>query len=202
LPGSVVRDARYSSPAEFHVVDRDETRTAVLELMRASYTSDLIAIGFGNVDVRAIRPHPRPPSLDDRGPRVLIGVDGELPARVPTEETIRVVVPRKGKQHISVGTCEVRLPVRGAEEVERNDDVLVRSRPGGRKLDVARSECARQLENPQRMSEVTIGSLHDLHAFPFDREPVRLTVGLTERSACRQRVTRAFDDVAADRPVP
>jgi hypothetical protein len=47
-----------------------------------------------------------------------------------------VVVPGKSEQHLTVRADEVRLPVRWAEELKRDNDVLVRSRPAKREVDV------------------------------------------------------------------
>jgi hypothetical protein len=59
----------------------------------------------------------------------------------------------------------------------------VRSRPGSREVDVPCPDPPGQLEHPLRLSEVTIGSLRDLDGSPFDREPMPLTVGVSEGSA-------------------
>jgi hypothetical protein len=74
--------------------------------------------------------------------------------------------PARGEQHLTVRADEVRLPVRRAEAVERDDDVLVRSRPSTREVDGPRPDQAGQLEHAERSSEVTIGSVHDLHGVP------------------------------------
>ena len=177
LPRSVVGDTRHPIPAECDVVDRDEARAAVLELAATPDASELVTIALGDVHVQAVRLHPRPPSVDEGIPHLFVGFDRELPTLGPEQDAVGVVVPRKCEQHLAVRAREMRLPVRRAEEVERDDHVLVRSRPGKREIDVRRPDGARQLEHSQRSSEVTIGFLHDLDGSPFDRDPVPLTVG-------------------------
>ena len=79
LPGSVVGDAGHSVPAEFHVVDCDEARTTVFEPTSVPDAVDLVPIALGEVDVRAVRLHPRPPPLFQGIPYLFVGLDGNFP---------------------------------------------------------------------------------------------------------------------------
>jgi hypothetical protein len=144
--------------------------------------SDLVTIALGEVDVRAVRLHPRPPSLLQGIPHFIVGVDWKLPLLAAEQDPVSVVVPGKSEQHLTVSADEVRLPVCRAEAVEHDDDVLVRSRPGKWEFDAPAPDPTGQLEYPLRL-EVTIGSLRDLDGSPFDREPAPLTVDLSESPA-------------------
>jgi hypothetical protein len=159
LPGPVVGDTGHPAPAELDVADCNEARTALFELTSTPDAVNLVTVALGNVDVRAVRLHPRPPSLLEGIPRLFVGVDGKVPASGPEQDAIGVVVPGKREQHVTVRADEVRLPVRRVAAIERDDDILVRSRPVDREFDASVPDPPGQLEHPLRAAEVSIVSL-------------------------------------------
>jgi hypothetical protein len=120
----------------------------MFELTSVPDAADLVTIALGEVDVRAIRLDQRPPSLIHGIPHLFVGVDGESRILGSEQAAVSVVVPGKCEQHLTVRAYEVRLPVHRAVEVERDDDVLVRSRPGNREVDVPCPDPPGQLEYP------------------------------------------------------
>ena len=114
-----------------------------------SLVSFNLGIALGEVHVRAVRLHPRPPSMFHGFPRLFLGMDGEPRQPLGSEqESVSVVVPGKCEEHVAFGVEEMRLPVRRAEAVERDHDILVRARPGNRKFDGARPGPGGQLDHP------------------------------------------------------
>jgi hypothetical protein len=180
LPCSLIGDTRDAIPAELDTVDGYEARAFVANLASAMDATELVAVALGEVDMRAVRVHPRPPPVDERSP-LLVGVHRELSAVPSEQDLVRVVVPGEREQNVTLRADEVRLPVRRAELVESDDDVVVRSCPVNGEIDVPGPDYTRQLEHPERLSERTIGSLRDLHGSSStaidaaDRTPVLAT---------------------------
>ena len=100
------------------------------------------------------------------------------------------MVARESEEHISVRACEVRLPVRRTEAVESDG----RRPPRARAQAVGVRRSASRSRGTARAPGATVQGDDRSSArsawLPFDRESMRLTVGLSEGSACRQRVSQ------------
>ena len=141
---------------------------------------DLVTIAPGEVDVRAVRLHPCPPSLVSGFPPLFVGLDGKrfvgLDRKLllrSEQDAVGVIVPGECEQHLPVRADEVRVPVRLAVAVESDDDVPVWLCPCDRELDLPCPEPRGRLQHFQRSSEEAIGSLHDPND-SSDREPERV----------------------------